>query len=55
MRAHQAIAADVDSMPILVLREKTEEFPSGVVRVEDGGVVVAPPETVMRGPGAYES
>jgi hypothetical protein len=55
VRAHQAVAADVDPMSVLVLREKPEEFPSSVVGVEDRGAVVASPEAVMCGPGAYES
>lgn len=42
-------------MPVLVLREKPEEFPPGVVRVENRGAIVAPPEAVMSGSEAYQS
>ena len=55
MGAHQAVTADVDAVPVLVLREKSEEFPPRVVGVEDRGPVVASPEAVMGGSGAYES
>jgi hypothetical protein len=42
-------------MSVLVLREKPEEFPPGVIRVENRGAIVAPPEAVMSGSEAYQS
>jgi hypothetical protein len=42
-------------MSVLVLREKPEEFPPGVIRVENRGAIVAPPKAVMSGSEAYQS
>jgi len=45
--AHEAVAADLDSVSVLVFPQKSEEFPSGIVGGENGRSVVAPPEAVM--------
>ena len=44
---HQTVTVDEDSVPVLVLGEKAEEFPTGVVRIQDPRAVVASPEAMV--------